>query len=259
MISLQEFQKNELIIKENDIDEYLYLIKSGMVKVVKSFENKEIEVAVLKAGSFFGEMALIDDRPRTATVLAMEKTVLQVFHRDSFIDIMHRDQNMAIKFLSGIFSRLRDANSKIDASIINKNIQNINEKRTNDICASIIIEGITEKAIGTLPENPCNILVNNSVFNIGRKSSDPFTNNILELEDKKPLQISRNHFSLQIINEQIAIYDIGSSLGLRLNDTRIGGSLGLNGPLFLENENKLVLGSDNSQLQYSLTITIPPK
>ena len=121
------------------------------------------------------------------------------------------------------------------------------------------MEGITEKAIGTLPENPFNILVNNSVFNIGRKSSDPFTNNILELDDSKPLQISRNHFSLQIKGDQVAIYDIGSSLGLRLNDTRIGGSLGLNGPLFLENENKLVLGSDNSQLQYKVTITIPPK
>ena len=64
MINLQEFQKNELIIKENDIDEYLYLIKSGIVKVVKSIENKEIEVAVLKAGSFFGEMALIEGKLR---------------------------------------------------------------------------------------------------------------------------------------------------------------------------------------------------
>ena len=99
MISLQEFQKNELIIKENDIDEYLYLIKSGMVKVVKSVENKEIEVAFLKEGSFFGEMALIDDRPRTATVIAMEETVLEVFHRDSFIDIMHQNQNIAITLL----------------------------------------------------------------------------------------------------------------------------------------------------------------
>ena len=260
MISLQVFQKNELIIKENDIDEYLYLIKSGMVKVVKYVENKEIEVALLKEGSFFGEMALIDDRPRTATVIAMEETVLEVFHRESFIDIMHQNQNIAIKFLSGIFSRLRDANSKIDGSIMNENAEIINEKTTNDICAiNIRMEGITEKAIGTLPENPCNILVNNSVFNIGRKSSDPFTNNILELDDSKPLQISRNHFSLQIKGDQIAIYDIGSSLGLRLNDARIGGSLGLNGPLFLEKENKLVLGSDSSQLQYKVTITIPLK
>ena len=48
--------------------------------------------------------------------------------------------NSFLVCLKVIFSRLRDANSKIDASIINKNIQNINEKRTNDICASIIIE-----------------------------------------------------------------------------------------------------------------------
>lgn len=257
MISLQKFQNNELIIKENDIDEYLYLIKSGMVKVVKSLDNKEIEVAFLKEGSFFGEMALIDDRPRTATVVAIEETVLEVFHRDSFLDIMHQNQNIAIKFLSGIFSRLRDANSKIDATIMN-NRKNVTELKTNDTRAiNIKIEGITEKAIAALPENPCNVLVNNSAFNIGRKSSDPFTNNSLELDDSKPLQISRNHFSLQINGDKIALYDIGSSLGLELNNTRIGGSLGFNGPLYLENENKLVLGIDNSQLQYKITIIIP--
>ena len=128
MIDLKEYQINEVIITENDIDEYLYLIKSGMVKVVKSIENKEIEVAFLKEGSFFGEMALIDDRPRTATVIAMEETVLEVFHRDSFIDIIHQNQNIAIKFLSGIFSRLRDANSKIDGSIMNENAKLISLK-----------------------------------------------------------------------------------------------------------------------------------
>ncbi len=252
MISLQEFQNNEVIIQENDIDEHLYLIKSGSVKVTKSLKNQEIELAHLDTGSFFGEMALIDDRPRTATVIAMEETVLKVFHRDNFLSLMQTDQDIAVKFLSGIFSRLRDANSKIDHSF--NNIAN-DKVKTNTITAiNIQIQGITEKSIDTLPDNPSNLLINQSTFNIGRKSSDPFSNNNLELEDKKPLQISRNHFSLQLIDNKVAIYDTGSCLGLRLNDNRIGGVSGLNGPLFLASENSLILGTDDSQLEYKVTM-----
>ena len=61
IMDLKEYQINEVIITENDIDEYLYLIKSGMVKVVKSVENKEIEVAFLKEGSFFGKCTFAEE------------------------------------------------------------------------------------------------------------------------------------------------------------------------------------------------------
>jgi CRP-like cAMP-binding protein len=101
MISLQQFTMNEVIIKENDIDEHLYLIKSGSVIVTKSLNNREIEIAKLTIGSFFGEMALIDERPRTATVTSLEETVLEVFHRDNFLALMQKDENIAVNFLSG--------------------------------------------------------------------------------------------------------------------------------------------------------------
>ena len=252
MKSLQQYQINEVIIKENDIDEYLYLIKSGSVSVTKNLDGQEIKLATLNIGSFFGEMALIDEKPRTATVTALEETILEVFHRDSFLALMQKDEHIAVKFLSGIFSRLRDANAKVDNSLININN---NEKEDSSIKNVIInIEGITEKAKLSLPDNPSNLLINQTIFTIGRISNDPFSNNNLELHDNKPLQISRNHLSLQLIDNKVAIFDIGSSLGLRLNGMRIGGTSKFNGPLNLENENKLILGSDNSQLEYKINI-----
>jgi len=255
MIDLKEYQINEVIITENDIDEYLYLIKSGKVKVIKSIDNKDVEIAYLTKGAFFGEMALIDERPRTATVTAMEETILKVFHRNDFLQVMHENQDIAVKFLSGIFSRLREANSKFNPHTKDGSLNDpIKEKEKNQTVARLLeIEGLSEKAIASLPENPCNILVNQLAFNIGRKSSDPFTNNSLDLKDSSPFQISRNHFSIQIQNDNIAIYDIGSSLGLCLNDKRIGGVIGLSGPLFLNDENILILGSDASQYKYHIT------
>ena len=255
MIDLKEYQINEVIITENDIDEYLYLIKSGKVKVIKSIDNKDVEIAYLTKGAFFGEMALIDERPRTATVIAMEETILKVFHRNDFLQVMHENQDIAVKFLSGIFSRLREVNSKFNPNTKDDSLNDtIKEKEKNQTIARFLeIEGLSEKAIDSLPENPSKILINQSSFNIGRKSSDPFTNNNLDLKDSIPFQISRNHFSIQIQNDNIAIYDIGSSLGLCLNNKRIGGISGSSGPLFLNDENILILGSDGSEYKYQIT------
>ena len=255
MINLQEFKKNEVIIKEHDIDESLYLIESGQVQVYREKEDGEIILANLTSGSFFGEMALIDDRPRSASIRASEKTLVKVFHRKDFLKVINDDQDLAIKFLSGIFSRLRDANSKTQ-NIINEseiltstNLEDINDIKSHEL----LIEGLNEKSKKALPENPLKILVNKSPFNVGRISSDPFSNKQLGLLDTKPMQISRNHFCFQIENNKIALYDIGSSLGLILNDSKLGGRSGAFGPLYLNDyDNILILGTENSGYEFKI-------
>jgi len=251
MVNLQEFKKGEVIIKENDIDESLYLIEKGKVEVYK----EKVTLAYLTSGSFFGEMALIDERPRSASIRASEKTLVKVFHRKDFLQVINDDQELAIKFLSGIFSRLRDANSKTQ-NIINEsevltsnNIEKFDYSRSNEL----VIEGLNEKSINSLPENPLRILVDKSSFNVGRKSSDPFSNKQLELLDTKPLQISRNHFCFQFENNKIAVYDIGSSLGIILNENKLGGTSDSLGPLYLnDNENILILGTESSGYKYKI-------
>ena len=112
-------------------------------------------------------MALIDEKPRNASVSAMEETTLKVFHRNEFISIINNDKHIAIKFLSGIFSRLREANAKLSHTKVNDQLKtDLHKKQSDDnISYELIIEGVTDKAIKSLPSNPFNIIVNNAKRN----------------------------------------------------------------------------------------------
>lgn len=83
----QEFPAGSVIVKEGEASNLLFLIGEGKVRVVKNFERAgEVELAVLEARDFFGEMCIIDTMPRVATVQAVGPTRLfsissMAFHR----------------------------------------------------------------------------------------------------------------------------------------------------------------------------------
>ena len=253
MITLQIFKENEIIVKENDIDDHLYLIESGKVKVHTNLDGKEITLAYLSKGDFFGEMALIDEKPRSASVSALETTTLKVFHRNNFLEILKSDSDVGTKFLSGLFNRLRDSNSKLIQYVKDANIDTpTKEIDYKENSFTIKMEGLTEKAINSLPNSPFKI--DYFPFIIGRKSSDPFSHKNLEIEDNFPLQISRHHLSIQIINNKLVIFDVGSTLGIEIDSLRIGGIEKENGPIELDKKHILIIGDKSSDFRYSLNI-----
>jgi len=93
------FKSGELIVNENDAAVGIYLIESGEVKVYKTFKNKRIELATLSAGSFFGELTLLMERKRTATVIATEPTVLLCLFRPEFLELLRQYPTLCSKFL----------------------------------------------------------------------------------------------------------------------------------------------------------------
>src|SRR3990172_4492013 len=79
------YPKNSVILFEDDPGDALYVVVTGLVKVVLIGEDgREVILSVLKEGDFFGEMSLIDDRPRSAHVIAMEDSSLVVLRREDF-------------------------------------------------------------------------------------------------------------------------------------------------------------------------------
>src|SRR3972149_6303805 len=75
----RSYPKNSVILFEDDPGDSLYVVVTGLVKVVLIGEDgREVILSVLKEGDFFGEMSLIDDQPRSAHVIAMEDSSLVV-------------------------------------------------------------------------------------------------------------------------------------------------------------------------------------
>jgi tetratricopeptide (TPR) repeat protein len=79
----QRLSTNEVIIREGDTGNSIYLIQSGKAKVVTRILGEEIELAVLSAGDVFGEVAFLTGRPRTASVVAIDK--IRVFEFKKFL------------------------------------------------------------------------------------------------------------------------------------------------------------------------------
>src|SRR5207247_954755 len=83
------YPKNSVILFEDDPGDALYVVAKGQVKVVLIGEDgREVILSVLGEGEFFGEMALIDDEPRSAHVIAMEDSTLYVLRREDFQGIL---------------------------------------------------------------------------------------------------------------------------------------------------------------------------
>lgn len=115
----REYPKNSVILFEDDPGDALYIVSTGQVKVVLIGEDgREVILSVLGDGDFFGEMALIDDEPRSAHVIAMKDSHLLVLRRDDFQAQIENHPRIALKLLRVLVQRLRRADEKIGGLVL---------------------------------------------------------------------------------------------------------------------------------------------
>lgn len=112
----RSFPKNNVIINEGDETDSLYLILSGKVKVVLSDEDgKEVTISILEPNDYFGELALIDDEPRSARVVTMEQCQFSVINQSDFTRVLDNNPGLVRNLLKGLTKRLREANKNIES------------------------------------------------------------------------------------------------------------------------------------------------
>jgi hypothetical protein len=254
MVNTWRVNPKDMIIRENDPGESAYIIESGKVEVTKQSNGKNVHIAFLTAGATFGEMSMVDDLPRSASVTAVEETVVREFHRDDLYAAMKENPDVFGKFLKSIFVRLREANNIIAnfTTEAKGQTQLANIKDPNSKVAQYSLEGLTPTAAAAIATNPFDIKV--FPFKVGRKSSDPFLYNHLEIEDTDPPQIARHHVSIIWDNGKIGVVDRGSEHGASVNGIRIGGKLGPGPVFFKEKEGILILGVETSPFQYKIKV-----
>lgn len=112
----KKYNKGKIILFEQDLGSSLFIIVSGKVKIsILSDKGKEIILAEIGEGAFFGEMALLDGLPRSANVTALEDTEVLVLKREDFLTHLKNNPEVGIKLLSVLTQRLRHADRQIES------------------------------------------------------------------------------------------------------------------------------------------------
>jgi len=111
----QTYHKSQVIFEEGSTGSEMYLIHSGRVLLsVRHDEDQESPLIVLNPGDFFGEMALVDDSPRSATASAVEDdTELIIMDRARFLFMVRQQPEFALSLMHTLCKRLRDMDKRL--------------------------------------------------------------------------------------------------------------------------------------------------
>lgn len=108
---------DEIIFREGDATERLYLIMVGSVKVLKEMGHpSQRTIATLTAGDFFGEMSLFDGEPHSATICASEECTLLMIRKERLESIIELYPEIALNIINVFSRRLRYANEQSSAA-----------------------------------------------------------------------------------------------------------------------------------------------
>jgi len=301
------FQPGQMIFREGDTTQEAYRILKGRVEISIAGDGKSVILAQLGEGDIFGEMAMVDERPRSASAQALEVTECEVLTAENFNEAVLQRPEILIPYLASFFERLRTANDRLrmemrlraqaeqkasvpvtsnpavpaarvvapvarpiaPASIEMTRVSAPAPVATAPSAApvapppeggyqSVVLTACNDHAMARLPEST--VTIQKFPFRIGRKHDTPgkgatvFASNDLPIADEKPYQISRNHCSIEREGDHFFVRDRGSSLGTVVNDAAIGLAENSLTQDLRGGENKILLGSDDSQFQFKITL-----
>ena len=105
-----------MVILEEEYGDKLFIVKTGTVKITRvNDEGKEVILALLGAGDFFGEMAILDGNSRSANVLAQEKCELVTINKEDFLEMLKKNFQICMNLLEELAVRLRKSDQQIEA------------------------------------------------------------------------------------------------------------------------------------------------
>ena len=114
VVSRKSAPRANTIMAGGDPTDSLYIVLSGRLKVMMSdSDGKEVILSILGPGEFFGEMGLIDEAPRSATVIAIEPCELLTINKLDFKKCLQENFDICTAVMKGLVKRLREADKKI--------------------------------------------------------------------------------------------------------------------------------------------------
>ena len=110
----------EIVFAEGDTGDQMFIIQSGRVKVTKKIGGRDHVLSTLGKGEFFGEMAIVNNVKRTATISAVTRVQLLAFNREGFLSMVNKNAKIALNIIDKLCRRLQNMNVQIQ-QLVKKN------------------------------------------------------------------------------------------------------------------------------------------
>jgi CRP/FNR family transcriptional regulator, cyclic AMP receptor protein len=245
------FRHGEVLFSPGDPSEHAYLLQSGSVEILKVEGERRLRVALLGPGEVFGEMGLVEERPRSMMARATTDGTATIMTRAEFEHDLLHDPARCKKYLRSLFERLRGLQARLPDP------EGEPMTRPAVQTALVVLHPLTHKAAEVLPDE--GLPIKSFPFRIGRASEadeeEPLDLNDVYLLDVKPFNVSRNHLAIDLVgSDRYLVRDRGSLLGTIVNEQRIGGRSPLRLANLDEGDNVLILGGAQSPYQFRLRI-----
>ena len=263
------YAQGEWIFREGEQGTEAFQILSGRVEITIHVSGQsDATLGHLVVGDIFGEMALLDEKPRSASARALEPTRLHLMNSEEFSALFLKNPKALAPFLSSFFERLRHTNDLLRRELERRQIS---PTQLHQFLEPTITGG-KSPSLPPLPRLtlrpsrpdliqagvPESISVDRLPYRIGRRQAgegaDILSANDLALSDRYPYQISRNHCVIERLDSSIVVRDRGSTLGTIVNGKVLGTeSEQISAPLN-PGSNQLILGTEAGPFHFSLQV-----
>lgn len=111
---LRHYHKEQVILIEEETGQTLFIVMNGQVKISRiSEDGREVILAVMGEGDFFGELSLLDGHSRSANVTVIKDSEMLLIHREDFLNLLNEFPSIGINLLKELASRIRKSDAQI--------------------------------------------------------------------------------------------------------------------------------------------------
>jgi CRP/FNR family cyclic AMP-dependent transcriptional regulator len=258
MYLLKRFEPGDVLFRQGDPSDHVVLVRSGHAEVLREVGDECILLGTAKEGEFLGEMGVLDERPRSATVRAASALEVELIGRRSFLERVSGDAQLAHRLLLRMSARLRDVEDMLatlhaESAAARAHAQ---DASTSQATPTIRLEATTYAAMLYVGSEP--IRVPGLPYVVGRQSEigEPAlaTRPDLEIPDPKPYRLSRHHFCILSDDSTVQVRDLNSELGTIVNEIPLGRDFAQDRIPLHHGENAVIAGGRGSPYAFAVTL-----
>lgn len=256
-MKIEYFRAGQVLFEEGEASDFACRLVSGEADVTKTFGGEEVILGTAKAGEFVGEMGVIENLPRSATVRAVGALAVEIYPANAFLQRVSGDGALALQLLIRLSERLKTVNRAFaEVLTIATSEPAPAPQASPQALPPLQLQAASAQLADAMPKDGLDI--ERFPFIVGRKPADegafPVAPADLMLADKRPFRLSRAHFAIDAADGGYVVRDLASSLGTEVGGRGLGAMFAADEVRLAPGENMVVAGGRGSPYRFRLIL-----